>query len=137
MVLWSPGMTLDDMERQVIEAAFKFHRQNKTATAAALGISVRTLDNKLEKYAGDDVAQKAAEAERLEQRANDLARQRGVVQQTSLVSAASPSAPPVTDAVKAATADMPKPPPPAAKAKPAPRADDDLEDLLATRGRGR
>ena len=49
-VYWSPGMTLDSMEREVIIAAYGFYRGVKTTTAASLGISVRTLYSKLERY---------------------------------------------------------------------------------------
>ncbi len=53
MILWSPGVTLEHVEKQVILKAYKHYRENKTVTASALGIAVRTLDNKLEKYAED------------------------------------------------------------------------------------
>jgi len=49
-VLWSPGMSIEDLEQLVIEKAYKFYRRNKTATANSLGISIRTLDARLEKY---------------------------------------------------------------------------------------
>lgn len=52
-VHWSPGVKLEDIERQVILAAFRHFRGNKTATANSLGIAIRTLDNKLEKYEAD------------------------------------------------------------------------------------
>lgn len=52
-VNWTPGMTLDEMEKQCILAAFRFYRGNKTQTAGALKIAIRTLDNKLEKYEAD------------------------------------------------------------------------------------
>lgn len=144
MVTWCPGMTLGDMERHVIEAAFRYHRSNKTATAAALGISVRTLDNKLEKYAEEEEAHKAAEAERAHQRAENLARARGtfgrpvldtfgdLAAATAITAAKPAETAPVgaTPAVAAAMADMPKPPPPAAKPKP---SDSELDELLAPR----
>ncbi len=41
------------MERQIIQAAYGFYKGNKTATAQSLGISIRTLDNKLERYQKD------------------------------------------------------------------------------------
>lgn len=49
-VFWTPGVSLEAMEEQIIKAAFKYYRQNKSATSASLGISVRTLENKLAKY---------------------------------------------------------------------------------------
>ncbi len=56
MITWSPGVTLDDVEKQVIVMAYRFYRNNKTQTASALGISIRTLDSKLEKYGNDERA---------------------------------------------------------------------------------
>lgn len=50
---WQPGMTLDEVERICIEAAYSFYHKNKTQTSIALGISIRTLDAKLEKYADE------------------------------------------------------------------------------------
>jgi two-component system response regulator FlrC len=47
---WKPGRTLDEIERQVILDALKFHEGNRTHTAKALGISIRTLRNKLAEY---------------------------------------------------------------------------------------
>jgi two-component system C4-dicarboxylate transport response regulator DctD len=44
------GKTLDEVERQHILAALSRHRGNRTATAAELGISRRTLYYKLEEY---------------------------------------------------------------------------------------
>lgn len=52
-VNWVPGITLEEMEKQCILAAFRFYRGNKTTTAQVLGIAIRTLDNKLEKYEHD------------------------------------------------------------------------------------
>lgn len=47
---WQPGQTLDDIERSVILNALKYHQGNRTHTAKALGISIRTLRNKLADY---------------------------------------------------------------------------------------
>ncbi len=47
---WKPGRTLDEIERQVILDALKFHEGNRTHTAKSLGISIRTLRNKLAEY---------------------------------------------------------------------------------------
>jgi transcriptional regulator with PAS, ATPase and Fis domain len=47
---WAPGQTLDDIERSVILAALGYHQGNRTHTARALGISIRTLRNKLADY---------------------------------------------------------------------------------------
>ena len=47
---WTPGQTLDDIERSVIINALTYHSGNRTHTARALGISIRTLRNKLADY---------------------------------------------------------------------------------------
>ncbi|MEK6706235.1 MAG: sigma-54 dependent transcriptional regulator [Bdellovibrionota bacterium] len=47
---WLPGQTLNDIERRVILVALKYHHGNRTHTARALGISIRTLRNKLADY---------------------------------------------------------------------------------------
>jgi len=49
-VFWKPGATLDDIERFVILEALNYHHGNRTHTAKALGISIRTLRNKLSDY---------------------------------------------------------------------------------------
>lgn len=47
---WIPGKTLDDIERNVIISALQYHQGNRTHTAKALGISIRTLRNKISDY---------------------------------------------------------------------------------------
>ncbi|MGK5088600.1 sigma-54 dependent transcriptional regulator [Bdellovibrionota bacterium FG-2] len=47
---WNPGQTLNDIERSVILEALQYHQSNRTHTARALGISIRTLRNKLADY---------------------------------------------------------------------------------------
>ena len=44
---WLPGKTLGDIEKSVILSALQYHRGNRTHTARALGISIRTLRNKI------------------------------------------------------------------------------------------
>ena len=50
---WSPGRTLDQIEKNVILDALKYHQGNRTHTAKSLGISIRTLRNKLADYRRD------------------------------------------------------------------------------------
>lgn len=78
-IIWSPGMRLDVLEQQVIVKAFRFYHENKTATANSLGISIRTLDSRLEKYEMDAIEEDLANAERKDARAIQLARSRGQV----------------------------------------------------------
>ena len=51
---WNPGKTLEQLEKEVILKAYNFCNKNKLRTAATLGISPRTLDNKFEKYTDDE-----------------------------------------------------------------------------------
>jgi DNA-binding NtrC family response regulator len=44
------GMTLDEMERQAIEATLRATHGNKTVAAKMLGIGVRTIHDKIKKY---------------------------------------------------------------------------------------
>jgi hypothetical protein len=77
-VNWMPGMTLEQIEKLVILEALKFYRGNKSQTALTLGITVKTIDNKLERYTEDA----KREADRIErdriERDRQLAHQRGV-----------------------------------------------------------
>ena len=49
-IIWQPGVTLEEVEKAVIMRALHYHQNNKTQTAMALKIAIRTLDNKLAKY---------------------------------------------------------------------------------------
>lgn len=60
IISWSPGITLEELEKSAILKAFQFYRGNKTATANSLGIAVRTLTNKLEGYKKDDMRHTSA-----------------------------------------------------------------------------
>ncbi len=56
IVTWQPGMSLEQLEKQTILAALRFYRSNQSATAQSLGITVKTLYNKLQQYEkGDQV----------------------------------------------------------------------------------
>jgi Bacterial regulatory protein, Fis family len=54
---------LEDVERRYIEHRFKFFNGNKTKTAISLGIAIRTLDSKLEKYAKAKAASASVKAD--------------------------------------------------------------------------
>ena len=62
MITWQPGMRLDEIEEQVIRKAMRFYNGNQTTTSASLGISSKTLYNKLKSY--DERDKKAEEAKR-------------------------------------------------------------------------
>lgn len=76
---WQPGMTLESIEKEAILQAFRFYRGNKTATSNALGIAIRTLDNKLESYQADDKAKEDANAKRKRDHEEFVRRSRGEV----------------------------------------------------------
>lgn len=76
-VNWVPGMTLDEMEKNCILAAIRFYRGNKTQTAQALGISIRTLDHKIERYEADAREQQQRAEDRKRNDAATLERLRG------------------------------------------------------------
>lgn len=49
-IYWCPGMTLADMEKDVIIKAMKHWNNKRKVVAPALGISIRSLHNKLKEY---------------------------------------------------------------------------------------
>lgn len=73
---WQPGETLESIEKSVILQAFRFYHGNKTHTANALGIAIRTLDNKLEKYEQEGIneRERAEKQARMETEARQRAR---------------------------------------------------------------
>lgn len=56
LITWSPGMTIKEIEKQVILKAMKHYKNNRKTVSNSLGISDRTLDSRLSLY------QKEAEA---------------------------------------------------------------------------
>lgn len=77
-IYWSPGVTLEEIEEQVIKRAFDHFGRHKPTTAQALGIALRTLDNKLAKYAEDQTKRDAQADIDFEKRKELLARSRGI-----------------------------------------------------------
>lgn len=49
---WQPGKSLAQIEKESILAAYQFYGHNKEMTARALGISTKTIYNKIEQYEG-------------------------------------------------------------------------------------
>lgn len=58
---WAPGITLEQMEKMVIQKALVVYENNKVRTSQALGITPQTLRNKIELY--DLQAKKLKESE--------------------------------------------------------------------------
>lgn len=78
MIQWVPGVTIEGAEKQIILQAFKFYKQHKVQTAASIGLSLRTLDIKLEKYAADDRDQLARTEHANRERQIQSDRHRGI-----------------------------------------------------------
>lgn len=74
---WSPGVTLEAIEKMVILKALYHFKYNKTATAGSLGIAIRTLDNKIEKYEYEKIIEEERQADALRRRTDFLIKQRG------------------------------------------------------------
>tara|TARA_B100001248_G_scaffold262154_1_gene256417 strand:+ start:15337 stop:16263 length:927 start_codon:yes stop_codon:yes gene_type:complete len=49
-----PGMTIGEAERRLILKTLEFTKQNRTKAAKLLGISIRTLRNKIHEYRGEN-----------------------------------------------------------------------------------
>lgn len=76
-IMWSPGVTLDTLEKQAILKAFEFYKKNKIATCNSLGIALRTLDNKLDRYEHEEKIEQERKANEAARNAEFLVRQRG------------------------------------------------------------
>jgi hypothetical protein len=57
-MIWTPGKTLAMIEREVIEQSLKYYGTQERA-CAGIGISVRTIQNRLAQYRADDEAREA------------------------------------------------------------------------------
>lgn len=86
-IIWSPGVSLEAVEEQVIKKALNHFRGNKVSTAAALGISVRTIDNKVAQYEAKRKLREEQHAERQKRNAEFLERSRGTVPEVPRIDA--------------------------------------------------
>lgn len=84
VINWHPGVSLANLEKQAILITFRFFKGNKTQTARALDIAVRTLDAKLEQYQVQHVDEEAAKNERKRKGDEFLRRQRGLSDEDSI-----------------------------------------------------
>jgi hypothetical protein len=75
------------MEREAIAGAMRYTQGNKSATARMLGISIRTLDARLELYESENKKQEIADDERKREAAGQLARERGANTPNNIVTA--------------------------------------------------
>lgn len=82
-VIFSIGMTLDQLEKLAILKTLN-HFRSKPATASALGIALRTLDNKLARYNAEEKTQQDLEELNKAKREHELARARGEIPPSSI-----------------------------------------------------
>jgi len=78
VIQWGPGVTLHQIELMVVEKAFQHFKENKTQTATALDISIRSLDDKLEKIRVLNAEEAARTEERRIRDEEFLLRARGI-----------------------------------------------------------
>jgi CRISPR/Cas system CMR-associated protein Cmr5 small subunit len=76
-IQWSPGVSLEALEKQAIQKAFMHFQENKQATANALGITVDFLESKLEKYQQQDINESEKEFYERSEREQFLRKCRG------------------------------------------------------------
>lgn len=96
-IIWSPGVTLDQVEERVFKKAFIHFRGNKTAMANSLGCSVRTIDNKFERYAAEDKKREEAAEQLREVCEERLARARGIKRETPVEVSVAKTSEQITD----------------------------------------
>jgi hypothetical protein len=73
------GVTMATIERHWILKALAYYSGNKTQTASALGISVRTIDNKLKEYEQEELDHADRAANDRADKSRELERQRGTL----------------------------------------------------------
>lgn len=61
-IKWQPGMTLEAVEKEVILQCFRYYKGNRKNAAQALGISDKTIYNKIEQYQAEGKAKEDAVA---------------------------------------------------------------------------
>lgn len=65
MIVYQPGDTLEFVEKRVILKALAFYGWNITHTASSLGVSSKTIENKIKNYdMQDDVRRYRKELQR-------------------------------------------------------------------------
>lgn len=83
MQIFYPGLTLESAEKIIIKEAFQFYRGEKKQTASSLGMSIKTLDTKLEKYEAEQADEDRRREEERFKRQEFIQRQRNGFPSTS------------------------------------------------------
>lgn len=66
-IIWTPGISLDTMEKMIVLKAFDHYQKDKERTSQSLGIAIRTLEYKLKKYEEEDQTVRDAQEKRKEE----------------------------------------------------------------------
>jgi len=77
IIYWNPNLTIDALEKQAIQLAMTYFGGNKSAASRSLGISPRSLSDKLQQYDKEALALDEARKKDAEQREILLRRSRG------------------------------------------------------------
>jgi hypothetical protein len=56
-VIWSPGVSLEQIEKQVILAAYEFYKRNIYLTSKSLNVEIGSLQKKINKYEKERLAE--------------------------------------------------------------------------------
>lgn len=76
-VIWSPGVSLEQVEKQVILNAYDFYKKNIYVTAQSLKIDSIALQKKLNKYEKERVIEEEKNEIRKKREEEFIARARG------------------------------------------------------------
>jgi hypothetical protein len=77
-ISWTPGTTLAQVERQVIEKALSYFRGVKAVTARSLNMDIKTLERRLQEYGAADDARREILEEEQRKKKDYLRRARGI-----------------------------------------------------------
>lgn len=89
-VFWTPGMSIAEVERQIIKEAIVYFRGNKSLISKSLGISIRTLDTRMESIKAEEEAQRFRVEAQTREREIFLERSRGIPASAQYDTAATP-----------------------------------------------
>lgn len=65
---WYPGLTIESIEREAVTQAIKYFDGNQVSAARALGISERTIYNKIKAYEASDKIHQVKEKGKTDER---------------------------------------------------------------------
>ena len=80
LIIWGPGMSMSEVEEQIIKSAIEHYRGNKTMTAKSLGLSVKTIDDRLRTYQQKEELNKRQDEEYKKRLEDNVNKARGLKQ---------------------------------------------------------